>query len=243
MYNVGIYYEQYGQQDWIILWTIKLPNCTQYFQHTCQYWLKNNSKHYPKWFSILLNIFGYCSYCTYCTSYNLLCVLLNIVQYMPELFNICQYCSVLPERNASCCCFNASCCFNACCFNAASTTDSDWLSYYTMNSQQPFIYWAPLLQHRLNEHLLHEPVPCPRDRRAVHLRLKLEDPLQQGHLSQRMGMCPPCCCSGMCPSCSSSVPAPVYALKITRNDIRLCLSVLGGLPGASAKLHANFMNQ
>ena len=34
----------------------------------------------------------------------------SIDQHMPELMNICQYCTVLPERNAG---FNACCCFNA----------------------------------------------------------------------------------------------------------------------------------
>ena len=102
VYNISIYYGQYGQQYWLILCTINIINCTQHCHHICQYMLKYFSKHSLKLFSILLNIFGYCSYCTYCTSYNLLYVLFNIIQYMPVLFNICQSCSPLlyppPDR-------------------------------------------------------------------------------------------------------------------------------------------------
>ena len=67
-----------------------------------------------------------CTYCQYCWK------LLKIVQYMPVF--LCPFwakCRLLLLR-----CLLLQWMLLQCC-------KYQWLSYYSMNSQQPFIYWAP----------------------------------------------------------------------------------------------------
>ena len=60
--------------------------------------------------------------------------LVETVQHVPVLCNICQYCLFLPELNACFCCLNV-----CCCFSAASTTDSHCPTTLLIRNKYSFI--------------------------------------------------------------------------------------------------------